>query len=118
MSTTEELPTLFVDARALTTPLTSGSGRDSFSDGATRPMSSSVGTREGLRNHHSAPIVHSLSKLYTLKSNRDDNARSRDTLAVYAAEICPSIGLNKAVMVVGGDRCVDKYWDDDDRTEV
>jgi hypothetical protein len=76
-------------------------------------MSSSVGTREGLRNHHSAPMVNSLSKLYTLKSNRDDNARSLDTLAVYAAEICPSIGLNRAVIVVGGDRCVDIHCDDD-----
>jgi hypothetical protein len=96
-------PTLFVDARALTTPLTPGRGSNSFWDRVGRPISSSVGARGGLRSHHSAPIVHSLSKLYMLKSNRDDNARSLDTLAVYAAEMCPSIGLNRAVMVVGGD---------------
>ena len=42
-----------------------------------------------------------------LKSNRDDTARSLPTLAVYAADICPSIGLNRAVMVVGGERFTD-----------
>ena len=54
------------------------------------------------RNHHSAPIVHSLSKLYTLKSNREDKERSFETRAVYALDICPSIGLKRAVIVVGG----------------
>jgi hypothetical protein len=54
------------------------------------------------RSHHSVPIVHSLSKLYTLKSNREDKERSFETRAVYALDICPSIGLKRAVIVVGG----------------
>jgi hypothetical protein len=37
-----------------------------------------------------------------LKSNREDKERSFETRAVYALDICPSIGLKRAVIVVGG----------------
>jgi hypothetical protein len=38
-----------------------------------------------------------------LKSKREHNARSRDTRAAYAPDIWPIIGLNRAVIVVGGE---------------
>ena len=37
-----------------------------------------------------------------MKSNREDKERSFETRAVYALDICPSIGLKRAVIVVGG----------------
>jgi hypothetical protein len=37
-----------------------------------------------------------------LKSKRELSARSLDTCAVYAPDMCPIIGLKSAVIVVGG----------------
>lgn len=94
--------TLFVEALAFTTPRTSvewTEGVEECGDKSTTSSDDGVGWR---RSHHSAPIVHSLSKLYTLKSNREDKERSFETRAVYALDICPSIGLKRAVIVVGG----------------
>ena len=68
--------TLFVDARAFTTPLTAGNGNEDVSLGGAEMRSSSAEAGEGRLSHHSAPIVHSLSKLYTLKSKREESARS------------------------------------------
>lgn len=104
---TTRVPTLFVDARALTTPLTSGSsagvgGGWSAASSDEVDVSGTSVEEGGRRNHHSTPIAHSLSKLYTLKSKRELRARSGETRAVYALEICPSIGLKSAVIVVGG----------------
>ena len=94
--------TLFVEALALTTPRTSVA----WMDGAEKcEGNSTTSSEDGFgwpRSHHSAPIVHSLSKLYTLKSNREHKERSFETRAVYALDICPSIGLKRAVIVVGG----------------
>ena len=93
--------TLFVEALAFTTPRTSVECMDVTEECEGKSTTSS-GDGVGWRlSHHSAPIVHSLSKLYTLKSNREDKERSFETRAVYALDICPSIGLKRAVIVVG-----------------
>lgn len=94
--------TLFVEPLAFRTPHTSVEWIDGAEECEGKSIVSSddgVGWR---RSHHSAPIVHSLSKLYTLKSNREDKERSFETRAVYALDIWPSIGLKRAVIVVGG----------------
>ena len=94
--------TLFVEALAFTTPRTSVECMDGAEECTGKSTTSSEDGVGWRRSHHSAPIVHSLSKLYTLKSNREDKERSCETRAVYALDICPSIGLKRAVIVVGG----------------
>jgi hypothetical protein len=94
--------TLFVEALAFTTPRTSVEWMDDAEGCGFKSTTSSEDGVGWRRSHHSVPIVHSLSKLYTLKSNREDKERSFETRAVYALDICPSIGLKRAVIVVGG----------------